>query len=224
MWLEFKRVLFRSSYVLFCRVKCTGWPGPDPSESLFILIDSSIVKSIYFVFNALTSIAIVYLDLKIKEIPKQSSIIENINLYNSIQKKDDKGDNNITINEKPFTYKNILFKRLEIYLTKTQAWQNPELSITMLASELGTNRNTLLQCIKENGFDNYVYYINRIRIEHFIKIIKDKEIDSYQDAFYEVGFRSRATAIRNFKNLTGMTPSDYFYKYFKEIEERDSEK
>ena len=133
--------------------------------------------------------------------------LEEINITDTEKKLD---DNKPNFPVKALSYRGILFKRLEVYLSKTSAWQDPDLSISKLARELGTNRNTLLQSIKDNGYSNYVYYINSIRIDRFIKIIENDEINNFQDAFYEVGFRSRATAIRNFKNLTGVTPSEYF--------------
>jgi len=49
-----------------------------------------------------------------------------------------------------------------------------------------------------------------LRIEDFIRRIQTKESANYQDAFYDAGFRSRATAFRNFKQYTGKTPSEYF--------------
>jgi YesN/AraC family two-component response regulator len=53
-------------------------------------------------------------------------------------------------------------------------------------------------------------YINSLRIEEFIQRVHSKESTNYQDIFYDVGFRSRATALRNFKQYTGKTPSEYF--------------
>jgi len=43
-----------------------------------------------------------------------------------------------------------------------------------------------------------------------IQRVRCNESTKYQDAFYDVGFRSQTTAFRNFKQYTGKTPSEYF--------------
>lgn len=64
----------------------------------------------------------------------------------------------------------------------------------------------------ENGDENYTNYINRLRIEDFLQKIESGESENFQDTFFFVGFRSRSTALRNFRQFTGMTPSEYFQK------------
>ena len=56
------------------------------------------------------------------------------------------------------------------------------------------------------------HYINKLRIEDFLQQIESGQYVNYQEAFFFVGFRSRSTALRNFRQLTGMIPSEYFQK------------
>ena len=42
--------------------------------------------------------------------------------------------------------------------------------------------------------------------------IESKQADNFHEAFFEAGFRSLATAQRHFRQVTGMTPSEYFQK------------
>lgn len=105
---------------------------------------------------------------------------------------------------------NVLIDRLDVLMKKSSAWRDPDLSLNTLASELCTNRTTLAQVLRESGYENYTNYINRLRVEDFLKQIESGEIDNYQDAFFFVGFRSRSTALRNFRQFTGKTPSEYF--------------
>ena len=105
-----------------------------------------------------------------------------------------------------------LAERLDAYLTNNSAWRDPDLSLTRLASELYTNRTTLSQTIQECGYENYTHYINQLRIRDFLQQVGSGSSSNYQDAFFFVGFRSRNTALRNFKQFTGTTPSDYFQK------------
>lgn len=90
------------------------------------------------------------------------------------------------------------------------AYRNPDLSLAMMATALHTNRTTLTLALHELGYPSFNAYINTLRIEDFIQRVRIKASTNYQDAFYDAGFRSRATALRNFKQYTGKTPSVYF--------------
>ena len=43
----------------------------------------------------------------------------------------------------------------------------------------------------------------------FLKIADSDKYVNVLDTFFKVGFRSKATALRNFKEYTGMLPSEY---------------
>ena len=104
-------------------------------------------------------------------------------------------------------------ERLDAYMKKNSTWRDPDLSLNRLASELFTNRTTLSLVMRESGFENYTNYINRLRIDDFILQIESGQFANFQQAFFFVGFRSRSTALRNFRQFTGMSPSDYFNKF-----------
>jgi AraC-like DNA-binding protein len=106
--------------------------------------------------------------------------------------------------------KSELTKRLDAYMHKNSAWRDPNLSLTRLASDLYTNRTTLAQTMRDSGYENYINYINKLRIDDFLRYIESGRSSNYQEAFFFVGFRSRSTALRNFKKYTGTIPSDYF--------------
>lgn len=105
-----------------------------------------------------------------------------------------------------------LINRLDSCMKKNKAWRDPDLSLNALASELFTNRTSLARAMSESGYENYTSYINRLRIEDFIQQIESGQSENFQEAFFFVGFRSRGTALRNFRQFTGMTPSEYFQK------------
>lgn len=96
-------------------------------------------------------------------------------------------------------------------MNSQQAWRNPDLSAKELIRELYTNRNSLREAMQQNGYRSYTSYVNSKRIEDFIHTIEQQEGGSnYLLSFFDVGFRSKTTAFRNFKDITGMIPSDYF--------------
>lgn len=113
----------------------------------------------------------------------------------------------------------VLIQRLDNYMKIHKAWRNPDLSLNTLASELFTNRTSLAQAMRESDYENYSNYINRLRIEDFLQQIESGQMLNFQETFFFVGLRSRSTALRNFRQFTGSTPSEYFQKKDGEAEE-----
>ncbi len=104
----------------------------------------------------------------------------------------------------------LLFGKLDALMKKEMLWRDPDLSMAVLVQRLATNRTTLALAIQEGGYDNYTDYVNRLRINEFIGLVRSGKSNSYQETFFEVGFRSKSTALRNFRELTGNIPSAYF--------------
>lgn len=102
--------------------------------------------------------------------------------------------------------------RLENYIQQQRLWENPDLTAVELYSALNTNRTTFAKAIKQLGYENFAIYINTLRVKNFIIHIESGVYTSYLTAFYDVGFRSRSSSFRNFKQITGETPAEYFQK------------
>jgi len=168
---------------------------------ILLVSDFLAYKIAYYYISAGCSIYIAYMELfeRLIEVRKEPMIM---NHAVSIQEIDD--------SEESFAKKNHLGERVVLYMKKTKDYRDPDISLNKLASSLCTNRTTLSKALHELGYSNFNAYINTLRIEDFIRRIRNKESDNYQDAFYNAGFRSRATALRNFKQYTGKTPSEYF--------------
>ena len=77
---------------------------------------------------------------------------------------------------------------------------------------MNTNRTSLSLAIQKSEYRNYTTYINKLRIDDFVYCVTSNCSGNFQQAFYDVGFRSRATALRNFRQITCMTPTEYFMK------------
>lgn len=102
-------------------------------------------------------------------------------------------------------------------IESTKAWRDPDMTIVVLADLLQTNRTTLSRLFQEQGYSGgYKEYINRRRITDFLQLMDKQSQKSMQDAFFEAGYRSRMTALRNFKEYMGMGPSEYFRNRTKE--------
>lgn len=109
-----------------------------------------------------------------------------------------------------------LFYKLEDHINTTQAWCDPDLSTIKLAKTLQTTRTLLRETIMERGYSSFNSYLNEKRIEAFIRTIDQQGRGfGYLQTFFDVGFRSKSAALRNFKEFTGKTLSDYFQKEHK---------
>lgn len=105
-----------------------------------------------------------------------------------------------------------LWSRLVELLNERSVWRDPDLTLVELAAMLGTNRTTLSSLIQEAGYDGFYALINTCRIKEFIYIIEHQKISGIHETFLDVGFRSKATAIRYFRQKTGTTPSVYLQR------------
>lgn len=97
-----------------------------------------------------------------------------------------------------------LMKQKYLFLT-------PELTLKMVAEELNVHPNTLSQVINTVEQKNFFDYINTLRVVEFKKRVAHPNNRNYTllSLAYECGFNSKTSFNRNFKNLTGKTPSEY---------------
>ena len=104
----------------------------------------------------------------------------------------------------------VLWQKLEEYMIKEEPWRNPNLSMQLLAQQVGSNRTSLTKAIQDGGYESFFQYIAHYRIQEFCRIIKTDRILKTDDLFYQVGFRSRSTAFSQFKKQMNITPAEYF--------------
>lgn len=102
--------------------------------------------------------------------------------------------------------------RKELYrlIEEEKVYLNPELDLGLLAKMMGMHKNQLSALINEEG-QNFNSLINHYRIEAFKARINNPQYAhmSLLGLAFEVGFNSKATFHRVFKQETGQTPSQY---------------
>jgi len=88
---------------------------------------------------------------------------------------------------------------------------NSNLTIDDLALRLNINKRTLSNVINDEMETNIYGFINDYRINEFIKIISEEEMDhlSIEGIASKVGFKSKSSFNACFKKATGKTPSRY---------------
>ena len=102
-----------------------------------------------------------------------------------------------------------LWRRIKHELDEKQAWKDPELTVDMLSRLVGSNKTYVHQAFATYGGTNYKDYVNRRRVDFIVIELRSKPNQNLENLFYRAGYRSRTTAGRNFKEIMGISPSDY---------------
>ncbi len=99
-----------------------------------------------------------------------------------------------------------------IQLMETEKfYTEPELSLNMLAAKLSIHSNYLSQVINEKEGVSFFDYINALRVNEFKRLIKEKDQSQFTliSIAYDCGFNSKSSFYKNFKKVTGLSPTDY---------------
>lgn len=154
---------------------------------------------------------------------KQVGIFTNQNImipeYITIEKPIEDIEKNNTYSEK-YKYENSLLSAEKICQIHTDLDQliksekpflTPGLTLTNLAKQLNVHPNTLSQVINSKEQKNFFDYINTLRVEEFKARVIKSENQKYTLLFlaHECGFNSKTSFNRNFKNITGQSPTEY---------------
>ncbi len=104
-----------------------------------------------------------------------------------------------------------LKEQLNNLMQDKKPYLNNKLLKAELAEMLGISNPELARLLNERIRMNFFEYVNYFRIKEFIEVakIKKSELTLFGIA-QEVGFNSKTTFIKSFKNLKGTTPSEYF--------------
>lgn len=103
-----------------------------------------------------------------------------------------------------------IWERVCQVMDNQQAWKDPNLTLAGMSRLCATNTTYLLRAIREHtGGAGFRELVNGKRVAAVSAQIKDNPDTDVQTAFFNAGYRSRITAWRNFKEITGMSPAEY---------------
>ena len=104
-----------------------------------------------------------------------------------------------------------IFIRLKLYMEEKKPFLKEDLSLTMLAGELGVTTNQLSQVINQKSDSNFFNFINGYRVETVKNKFKDPALAFYSilGIAYDSGFRSKSSFNKIFKETTNQTPLEY---------------
>lgn len=98
-------------------------------------------------------------------------------------------------------------------MQQEEPWRNPELTLADVVSTLYTNRTSMTQAIREAGYGGFKEYVGSYRIREFKRLVGLGKVESLEQGFRAVGFRSKTTAFRNFSRFEQMTPLEYLRRH-----------
>lgn len=87
-------------------------------------------------------------------------------------------------------------------------FQDPDLTLTSVAEKFGFSERSISNHISETYGCYFKTYLNGIRINEAKRLLENEELASGEVA-YLVGFNSPANFNRVFKNIVGMSPTEY---------------
>lgn len=102
-----------------------------------------------------------------------------------------------------------LWARVTRIMDAEEAWRDPDLSLVSLARMCATNVTYLNRVIQEKSGSGFKDLINQKRIACVVKRLREHPDTDIQTAFFDAGYRSRTTAWRNFKDIMGVTPTEF---------------
>lgn len=174
--------------------------------STVVLTGSVMVSCIHLLYGILFFLYITYQELFLRLLPASvnQAVVSQIVVV-SVPVGDSSGTGDVP----PC---NPLWERLILQMNEKELWRNPDLTLEDLSKNLNTNRTTLSALMQQQGYSGYSEFINRHRIEAFVDVINRGKPINTQQLFYEVGFRSKSTAMRNFRLYMECTPGEYIQR------------
>ena len=102
-----------------------------------------------------------------------------------------------------------LRERIEQVMTSEKLYLQPNLKLHDLVRYVQSNRNYVYNAINREMDISFNEYVNRLRIDHSIRLIQQHPDMSLAEVAEKSGFTSIASFYRNFKQFTGKSPKEY---------------
>lgn len=99
-------------------------------------------------------------------------------------------------------------------LTYISKYYSEPISLTDIADKIGMNKSAFCRFFKEKTSKSCIEYINELKVSYACKLLREGRL-SISQICYEVGFNNISNFNRQFKKITGFTPSDYLLEFKK---------
>ena len=102
-----------------------------------------------------------------------------------------------------------LINRICQLMDEEQLFRNSELKATDVAAKLGTNSRYVADCIRECRGITFTQLVNEYRVGYVQQYLRQHPNKKVFEAYTEAGFTSERSFFRIFKDVTGMTTSEW---------------
>jgi AraC-like DNA-binding protein len=102
-----------------------------------------------------------------------------------------------------------LRERIEQVMITEKLYLQPNLKLHDLVRYVQSNRNYVYNAINKEMGISFNEYVNRLRIDHSIRLIQQHPDMPLAEVAEKSGFTSIASFYRNFKQFTGKSPKEY---------------
>jgi AraC-like DNA-binding protein len=96
-------------------------------------------------------------------------------------------------------------------MQKDKLYLNPNLTLALVSENTGIAQKTISAVLNQHLHKSFNEFINEFRVEAFKEKIQQTDMNQFTIAgiAFECGFNSQATFQRTFKQITGMSPSEF---------------
>ncbi|MCR5710867.1 MAG: AraC family transcriptional regulator [Prevotella sp.] len=180
---------------------------------------SLLVLAIFFLFfgiygNNVSHIAYAYL-IQVNDLILIALLlwrVETLQQLEPISQEETVSINTQTVSEGALTIPSNIGALLKDHCEKKQLYLHHDITLDELSKAIGTNRTYLSTYFTLKGI-SYNAYINRLRIQHFVKLYRERKKQKQQFTALELanesGFRSYATFGLSFKRFMGQTVTSW---------------
>ncbi len=132
---------------------------------------------------------------------------------NNVAHQNIKQENHTTENK--ITKADLEFRdKLDHFMLVDKPYLNGKLSLIELATQMNTTSHYISHILNNVIHSNFYDYVNRYRVEEIKNRLAGEDAEKFTllGLAYESGFNSKASFNRVFKNITGLSPSEYLAK------------
>ena len=126
--------------------------------------------------------------------------------------------NNLVKNRKPPKYEksslksedtNSLLALLKTHMETKKPYLDSEFSLSILAKQVDISKHHITEALNTDLQKNFFLFVNEYKIEEAKKIMNKGKNEKLQTVAHFSGFNSKTTFIKYFKQIEGITPSEF---------------
>ncbi|NML71708.1 AraC family transcriptional regulator [Chryseobacterium sp. RP-3-3] len=160
------------------------------------------------IFLVIANVAVISLLLYFKD------KIRRVEIYNEIEEKSQVETKATppSIENNPFSEE--LFEKIENIMREKHLYKDVNFNISRLSAEMNINSGYISKSIRWKGYPNFNNYLNLYRINCVKKLLDENDLEriTLMYIYTEAGFSNQSTFNRVFKQIEGITPSEYISK------------